>query len=251
MRCCFVSGWRCVGTQEATQAGKLGQELPSLGNSSSVFVSSPCPWFPHGLCQSVLLCLHLSVPLEGNSGSPLWLTTQSVALCAASPAGSPPSQHPAQALCPWPPRPLSLCLLRRPPLSSSPHLSSAQSPSPISLQPQPPTTVPPPPPASSLPSPIHLSSLKLSSLCPPICHHQHWAYSPPGHTRLAFLPSDSVPSLPSSFSPSRNPTSSVSFHKLLSQDLLSPSLVFNPSSLSSLTIPCELGEECGLQGPSP
>lgn len=56
----------------------------------------------HMVSLSLSFCLYLSVPLEGDSGSPLWLTTQSVTLCAASPAGSPPSQYPAQALCPSP-----------------------------------------------------------------------------------------------------------------------------------------------------
>lgn len=208
--------------------------------------SSFCPWFPHGLCQSVFLCLYLSVPLEGDSGSPLWLTTQSVTLCL-------PAQLEAPLLSTQPkpsaPGPLGLQAFvskaASPFFLSFTYLSLAQSPSPISLQPRPFSPW-------ALSSPIHLSSLKLSSLCPPICHHQHWAYSPLGHTRLAFLPLGSVPSLPSSFSPSRNPTSSVSFHKLLSQDLLPHfSLESQLSSLSDHSSLVSWGESADSRVPAP
>lgn len=200
------TGRACSSWAGAVVSGKGQPVLDVFRLSFSLCV------FPHGLCQSVFLCLHLSVPLEGDSGPPLWLTTQSVTLSAASPAGSPPSQRPTEPSRPRPSRLYCLCLLRRPPLSSflSTHLSSARSPSPISLWP-PTTGLPPNPPNlfSSLPHPsVFPEALFFVSthLSPPALGLLPSWPRPPGLSPLR-LPSLSVQlsaSL-SAFSPSRNP----------------------------------------------
>lgn len=200
-------GHRGQGRQE-----KPEQELLSLRNGSCELMCLHLGF--HMVSVSLSFCLYLSVPLEGDSGSPLWLTTQSVTLCAASPAGSPPSQHPAQALCPWPPRPYRLCLSRRPLLSSflfthlRAHLQSHYS---LSLQPlHPPTPMPLP----SLPHPSVFPEallFVLSHLSPPALGLlPSWPH-PPGLSPLGL----SSLSHPSSSSPAGDPTSSVPFHYLV------------------------------------
>lgn len=142
-----------------------------LGSSSISEVFSTHPPPPVSVSLS-FLCLHLSMPLEGDR-FPLLPTIQSVTLLPAR------LEAPLFRLAPspspsWPPGSAPLSPKAASPSFLSTHLSSAQSPAPISLLPRPPH-----PPASP-PSPFHLSSLQLSSLCPPICHQQLGAHSPPG-----------------------------------------------------------------------
>lgn len=194
------------GTGEQEAALRSWERLQVLDLLASLR-ASPC-LLPRGL---VFLCLHLSGPLEGDSGSPLWLTAQSVSLCR-QPGWKPPSA-PSPSLSPLSPRPLALKPLSL--KAASPFFFPLHSPllssEPISHLIMTSDHCPPPP---ALPSPIHLSSLKLSSLCPPICHHQlrptplpatpTWPLSPRARFPPA-LPGPSPPSallgVPTSFIP--------------------------------------------------
>lgn len=179
--CYLLRACQCFGSQ--SQPGRsLGGRSCASGDTQHSWGLPPSLRFsahPPPVSVSLsFLCLHLSMPLEGDR-SPLRPTIQSVTLCC-QPGWKPPfSAWPPAPSPPWPPGSAPLSPKAAPPSFLSTHLSSAQSPAPISLR------LRPPHPPASPPSPFHLSSLQLSSLCPPICHQQLGAHSPPSR-RPAF-----------------------------------------------------------------
>lgn len=161
MRCAARAGSHPGGS------GAAGPRLPAglLGAPGPSHLPGPPPGLARRPPQAPL-----SVPREGDSGSPLGCTAQSVTLSAASPAGGPPlPRPPARSARRRPPASLPLSPEAAPSFFSPPR-SPLLSPSPAPISLGPPTTAPPasppPPPPSVFPAALLFVSTHLSPAAP-------------------------------------------------------------------------------------